>query len=384
MSEKKVLVIAIYSHPEYLPPTLNAIEYLSEIYEKIYVVHRNVEGFDWQYPSNVKLLYAGALLTVRAAEQKSIIAKIKAFLAFSILLANTYRSNKASALLLYDFMPILSYRIIHKFIRAPQLLWYHNHDVAEQQYLRKWSLSWLAWKSEKWIFPKLTIFSLPAMERKDHFFMEKLKGAFYFIPNYPSSRKYTAINKSKSDDSVFRILFQGSIGTGHGLEEIISILNQPVGGKILNLVVKGFISKEYKSQLEQLAKQNNVLDKLIFMGPSGYREVIANAQNCHIGIGIHRKTDVMNKTLGTASNKIYEYAAAGLPVLIYDNIHFRKHLQQYEWAFFTDGTPDSIKTCIEKICTDYTKYCNKARDDFEANLNFEVYFEPVCSFLKTF
>ena len=55
-STNKKLVIALYSHPDYYPPTLNALEYLSEIYSEIVIVHRNITGFNWDYPVNVKLV----------------------------------------------------------------------------------------------------------------------------------------------------------------------------------------------------------------------------------------------------------------------------------------------------------------------------------------
>src|SRR4051812_19120142 len=93
------LVIALYNHPEHLPPTLNAIEFLAEFYERIYIVHRNTLGFDWQYPSNVELLHIGNPLPVKELEQQPVIQKIRAFRAFSRLMAKTVRSSGAKTLL---------------------------------------------------------------------------------------------------------------------------------------------------------------------------------------------------------------------------------------------------------------------------------------------
>lgn len=380
MSRSGILIIAVYSHPEYLPPTLNAIEHLSGKFEHIYVVHRNVFGFDWVYPPNVTLLSSGKPLTVREAEKKPVFQKIKAFLGFSALICKTYQRTRSRALLIYDPMPLLSYRLARMFIRKPALLWYHNHDVAENQYLRKWSLYWFAWKTEKWVFPRLNVFSLPALERQACFPMDLFRGEFFFLPNFPSKKIYKDPGP-KSPNDVIKILFQGSIGPEHGLEEIIAILKQSIAGKQLQLVLKGFISEEYRRELEQLARQYDALDKLMFIGPSGYKEVIENAFSCHIGIGIHRKADMMNKTLGTASNKIYEYAAAGMPVILFDNPHFRSHLQQFEWTFFSDCSKNSLVQCIEAISSGYEALSRKARADFEKGLHFELFFGKVVSFL---
>jgi hypothetical protein len=89
----------------------------------------------------------------------------------------------------------------------------------------------------------------------------------------------------------------------------------------------------------------------------------------------------MNKTLGTASNKIYEYAALGLPVILYDNAHFRETLGQYNWAFFTNTEPESYRQCLHRIISDYPSLSKQAFEDFKSKLCYEHNFEPVKKFL---
>ena len=377
----KTLIVAIYSHPEYYPPTLNALEYLSRDYDTIYLVHRNITGFDWQYPPNVHLVSQKKLLPVREAEKTGFLKKIFWFASFTMLFFSLVRKHKPDTILFYDCMPLLSYRLFHFFMTKPNVLWYHNHDIADPAYLKKNSLTWWAWKSESWIFPKLDLFTLPAVERKTYFPMENLKGRFFFLPNFPSVKIYERYNNVKKDKNYLKILYQGSIGEQHGLEEIIPLLGTDTGQREWQLILKGFIDPVYLQRLQDLAKQYNVAGKLIYKGPGGYREVIENAAGCHIGIGIHKKPDVMNKTLGTASNKIYEYAATGMPVLLYSNEHFKEHLGTYKWAFFTDCTASSLITCLKEIVKDYENMSRQARNDFATSLNFEYYFMPLMKHL---
>lgn len=382
MRSSRILVIAIYSHPDYYPPTLNAVECLAQVYEKVYIVHRNITGFSWKYPDNVELLKTGESINVREAEKKSFFYKLSSFFRFSRLLAATIRKTKAHTLLIYDYMPLLSYRLFRFSIPRPAVLWYHNHDVADPTYLRKYSLSWQAWKTERRIFPELSLFSLPALERKVYFPIEKLKGRFFFLPNFPARMVYGNYNTGeKKLTGDIRILYQGSIGTGHGIEEIIAILNTTIEGRGLNLVLKGFVSEVYKNELLQLAEEYRVKDRIHFLPPTDYSEVIRNAFTCHIGIGIHKKQDIMNKTLGTASNKIYEYMAAGMPVLIYDNDHFRSMLRNRRWAFFTDTSRNSLIECLQSIISDYPALSKAALSDFESEFNFEHYFHELLSIL---
>lgn len=383
MNSKKNLVIAIYSLPDYYPPTLNAIEYLSGQYDSISILHRNLTGSSWNYPPNVRLITPKKLYSVKEVENANIFKKIFWFLQFTLDFFSVINRVRPDTILIYDSLPVLSYQLFHSFIKRPKILWYHNHDVIDPQYVRKWSISWLAWKTEKWIFPKLNIFSLPSIERRDFFPVEKLKGKFFFLPNFPSLliyNKYKVLQNGTTEET--KILFQGSIGPLHGLEEIIGILNTCIKGKTIKLFLKGFISDAYKSELLELSAKYGVSDKIIFLPPTGYSKVIENAQTCHIGIGIHKKQDIMNKTLGTSSNKIYEYAASGLPVLLFDNAHFRNHLGQYKWAFFTDCTKVSLIANLEKIILNYPSLSNQARLDFEDKLNFENFIHPVIGYLQ--
>ena len=280
-------------------------------------------------------------------------------------------------------MPVLSYRLLKPFIASPHILWYHNHDVSEARYINKYNLAWMAWKSEPWILPRLQIFSLPALERKVCFPMEKLKGQFFFLPNFPSRAVYDRQpQNNRSAEEICKILYQGSIGAGHGLEEIIPILKEKIGGKTFHLVLKGFISEQYLDELKQIAVKEGVEDQLVYLPPTGYREVVENAYTCHIGIGIHKKDDMMNRTLGTASNKIYEYAAAGMPVILYDNEHFRELLQKYDWVFFTDTSDKSFTDVLTRITSQYDHYSLAARKDFEGGLCFEEHFDQVVQFLS--
>ncbi len=380
--KKKTLLVVIYSHPEYYPPTLSALENLSPLYQNIYVLHRNLHGFNWKYPSNVHLIGTKKQYAPRTVELAGFMKKVGWYLAFSWKLLKTLKKYKPDTVLIYDYLAILAYRLIYFFVRKPRVTWYHNHDVAEKQYIRPFSISWLSWKCEKWLFPKLQMFSLPSVERKQCFPMQSLGGEFYFLPNFPSEMIYHKNGwNNRANDPVYKILFQGSIGPMHGLEELIPLLAEKIAGKSLLLVLKGFISKEYLTQLKSIARHYNVEDRLIYIGPTDYRQVIENGKTCHIGIGIHKKDDIMNKTLGTASNKIYEYAALGLPVILYDNAHFREILGKYKWAFFTNADSDSLRQNLHDIVLNYSSLSKQASADFNSQLSFEHYFDPVRSYL---
>jgi glycosyltransferase involved in cell wall biosynthesis len=382
-SERK-LIIAIYSHPCYYPPTLNAIKSLAKYYKSIEIVHRNVVGFSWNFPDNVELFHNGRYYSVDQVQKSSFLFKVRSFFLFTTLLFNRIIKTKNYDLLLYDVMPCLAVRLIYKFIRKPGILWYHNHDIVLSSGRSRTSLTYWASNSEGWIFSSLNIFSLPAEERLKYFPLHSFKGKYFVVPNYPSKYYYsTSYKYRKVINKKIKILYQGSIGPNHGLEEIIPILNSEIEGHSLELVLKGFISDEYKEKLISISRMYKVEEKLEFISPvGGYQSVIDNALKCHIGVGILTGNDVNYRTAATASNKIYEYAASGLPVLLNDTPQFREILGNSSWVYFVDEGRESIMRAIRCIILDWEKYSRAAHNEFLQKFNFEKYFCPIITDYK--
>jgi len=380
MSDNR-LVAAIYYHPEAYPPTLNAINELSRNFDSISVIHRPHLKGNWVYPQNVKPIASGKFVTSREQETSSTIRKILFFARFCFDLLKECWVKKPSVILLYDIHALFAYRLICPLLFFKHIFWYHNHDVSELHRERKYSIGWFACKAEKKLFARIDIFTLPSAERLAFFPINTLKGKYFIIPNYPSLNFYQLFYQPKKSIKEVSLIFQGRIAEGHGLEEIISFLGEEISGKKLLLVLKGNCSESYKQELLRIALEHNVSDRISFYGFTPYAEVPKVAASCHIGIAIFARKETMHITLGTASNKIYEYAAVGLPVLYSDEIHFSRYLNKYPWAFGVTLTTESIKQQLTTILSKYTYYSDCAHKTFVDELNFENYFKHVTEYL---
>ena len=371
------IVVLIYYHPEFYPPTLNAILNLADLFESVTVVTRNTLQSDFKYPNNVNLIKLGPYKTIKETEERSLISKGFSFFSLCRKAFSVINNVKPEYVVAYDPIPLLTITLLRP-VFSKTKMWYHNHDISQINQFKKFSIGWFAAKYERRAFSFLDIFSLPAKERLDYFHsFKKGKTKFFYLPNFPSKKIYRSFSSSEPDSQEVNLIYQGSIGPGHGLEEIIDCLDTLVVGMRLNLFLKGNINNEFKAKLIEHAKLNGVEKQLSFFGITPYVEVPKLTQKAHIGLAIHMGTDVMNRTLGTASNKIYEYAAVGLPVLLYDNSHFREHCDKYEWAFFTNCTRNSLIKCISEILADYPRFSKAAKSDFEKKLNFEYYFREI-------
>jgi glycosyltransferase involved in cell wall biosynthesis len=299
----------------------------------------------------------------------STIKKIQLYLGFYLQIFWQIVIFRPTTILVYDPIALALYSIVPK--RRNHNLWYHNHDIIVDT--GNSSVAKILKNLEKREFSKLDIFSLPALERKQYFDLRNFKGKFLFIPNFPSLNLYESFyNNRAGNREEFNLLFQGSIGEGHGLELIIQNLgfNKELN-KVVNLHLKGRVSDIYKTKILEIAAKNNCSENILFHQYTKYDEVPKLAAQCDLGIAIFTKTDIMNSTLGTSSNKIYEYAAVGTPIVYYNNSHFETYLGTKSWAFATDLTVESILEIILKVDKNFKDLSAVAYDDFVRNYNFE-------------
>ncbi len=373
-------LVAIYGHPENYPPTLNALTQLAALFEEVFVLFRPTNPVEWPYPDNVRLVPSGKALSVLEQERLPVHRKVQLFGRFVRDLRRLVGKTRPELVLLYDPLALMAaYFARDTFGKA--LLWYHNHDVLEAHMFRRFSLTWWATRIEQHMFPHLDLFTLPAEERKAYFPMDKLKGRYFFLPNLPARSFYQPFYQPHKPTKELRILFQGAIGPGHGIEQLLEMLPFEIQGLSAKLVLKGALRSPFKEFLLACIEQRSLQEYVEMHGYTGYQEVPRLAASCHIGLAIHAKQDIMNKTLGTASNKIYEYAALGLPVLYFDNPHFRKHLGRFPWAVPTTLEIPNLHETLQNIVQRYEDLSTRAHLDFLQGLHYEGAFRPLKDWL---
>jgi glycosyltransferase involved in cell wall biosynthesis len=178
-----------------------------------------------------------------------------------------------------------------------------------------------------------------------------------------------------------RLLFQGRIAEGHGIEEILEAMPFTVRGRPVRLVLAGGMGEAFRARLQATISRRNLQGSVELLGNRPYVELPSITASCHVGLAIYQGTSLMNRTVGTASNKIYEYAAVGLPVIYFDNAHFREHLGRFRWACAWDVRPASLLPTLERIVDTHAELSMAARADFEGELNYERGFAPLREYL---
>jgi hypothetical protein len=368
------ILVSLYTPIDAFPPTINLInEFFSKQYE-VYGVEIAEKSFKH---SSVKL---NELKTLNSPKHiPRLISNYVLFFRFLLSIFKLSKKNKIKNHVVFDSYSLLTFFILKSFrlINKKSKVWYHNHDVGYSNDFPVFSLGWLVYKLEPFINRHTDFFTLPSKERGSKFLT---RNCDFILPNYPAIKIYKPY-QSNLKGKVFSLIFQGRISPGHGFESIIKLLTSKVNGFSIELVFKGIVSDAYKDELLS-GIESEVLKKISFIGYTDYEQLPKITSNSHIGIAIHRPNSFMHATLGTASNKIYEYIACGLPILYYDNEHFNYYLEKYSWAFPVSDNPDSILIALNKIMCDYDKFSIKAKDSFMNELNYESYFDQAFQMFK--
>lgn len=230
------------------------------------------------------------------------------------------------------------------------LLIYDSHEIfLENPWINNNKIKKMIWGfHERRIVKKADIFVCVSNAAK-----------LYFEKKY-KIKKIIVITNSVMESSILYpklfsnhvdILNQGQFYTGRGYFEMIDAASKSSDSNI-TFTLRGFgrLEPQLKNRAKELGLKN-----LIFAAPVQTTELIESASKSSIGVAITQK--ISKNFIYSVSNKIFEYAAAGLPVIMSD-IPEHKYLNDiYNFGVIIprdDG--DSILNAAKIILKSKEKY----------------------------
>jgi UDP-N-acetylglucosamine:LPS N-acetylglucosamine transferase len=378
------VLILHYTHPEGYPPTLNAINCIAKQVKKVTVLSTATLTTKWNYDENVKLILIENGDDRFQEIKHSNFDKIKFYFKYIFKLYQLLTKESYDLVLIYDNVPFFFYTIVSFFIKKRFKLWYHNHDVYPISDYKKYTINWFAAIIERKssYFNSIDYFSLPAIERKAMYPLENYKGKFFFIPNYPSKRMIDYDTSLKKDENNIQIVYPGSASHKNGFYELMEVMNQKVNNKIITLTLIGDVHQKFRTDLLAYAKNKGVERQLFFKERIPYMEMTTYLKKFQIGWALYKPVDLSVATAGTSSNKIYEFLANGLPIIVFDNEHHHTHLDSCKAAFFSKLERNSIIDNIKIIDANFEKFTKIAKEEFEKNYQFEFKFDKIFHEIK--
>ena len=176
------------------------------------------------------------------------------------------------------------------------------------------------------------------------------------IRNMPEASKQPAepvanIRQGLPDGSPV-VLYSGGIQPTRGLEQLVAAL---AGLPQCVLVIMGSGGDEYVEQLRALAAEAGVEERVILRPPVRPHEVVAASSAADVGVVLNRNVSLNNWL--SLPNKIYEYLAAGVPVVTSDSPEMAALVNEHEVGDTCDPeSPGDIARAISAVLEDRERY----------------------------
>ena len=166
------------------------------------------------------------------------------------------------------------------------------------------------WKAiEKKIIPKLK-YAYTVCDSIAELYFSEYGVKFEVVRNIPERQgKIQIPGDKKINTSKKIILYQGAVNIGRGLPEVISAM-QYMENAVLVIIGTGDIIKEVKNQAHDL----NLGGKVLFIGRIPAGEVKFYTAQADLGLSIEQDMGLNYRF--ALPNKLFDYIAAGVPVMV--------------------------------------------------------------------
>lgn len=145
------------------------------------------------------------------------------------------------------------------------------------------------------------------------------------------------------------VLYQGGLGPSRNLEPVIAAL--PKAPKTV-FVIRGPGYETWDWHYQRLAKRHGVKNRVFCLPPVPSVQVVAEARSADMGLWTLLANVGLNFKY-SLPNKVFEYIAAGLPILAADLPEVRKIVDGYKIGVcFNPIDPDSIAASINQLAND--------------------------------
>ncbi len=167
-------------------------------------------------------------------------------------------------------------------------------------------------------------------------------------PNYPalvevekSGKLWDILNLNKNRKI---ILYHGTLNEGRNLELIVRCAEFFGEDKILVIIGEGNL----KEKLEKIAEKGGFAAKIKFLDFVKYENLLSFISAASLGLMLLEHIN-LSKT-NASPNKVTEYMAAGVPVLVSDSPEIGKMIEKAKCGFVKDfENPAELALFIDKI-----------------------------------
>ena len=378
---KAPLLITLYSNPDYYPPTVYAVRILSS-YFRIHILCRNMEKPFQDWPAGVTIERFGKYASVGDKEAAGACAKLIEYAKFVARARVLIKEIRPALVYAYDPHAFVA-SIVGRMVGSSTPVIFHQHELPEMRSLSWASLQgWVVWAALRGTkSADATVF--PEKYRAREWLMAAGDSrAPIIVPNCPDQSYFPAPADWSGTIAerycAREAVYVGSVGADNGHLEALRAIAIADGNVRLRVI--GSFRPEFETNFNKLARELGVTKRISLDGWIAHDEVPARRSGSSAGLSLYKPVTKNLEYMGSASNKLFEYAAMGMPVVVPDRASYRDFLGDAEWVTYADvEQPASIARAIDSIFADRERYIamsRAARRAFEEQYNYERVFAP--------
>ncbi len=173
----------------------------------------------------------------------------------------------------------------------------------------------------------------------------------------------------------FEVLNHGQYYAGRGYDIAVHASKLLEEYPDIKIALRGFGKME--NELREYVDKNEVKN-VIFYPPVTVQELIPKASESHVGVAITEPMCLNFKL--SVSNKLFEYAAAGIPVILSDIPEHRMLNDKYKFGIILkENTKEAFAEAVKKLYLDKEFYgkCRENALSMSREVNWETDFEKL-------
>lgn len=263
--------------------------------------------------------------------------------------------------------------------RSRMKLVYDSHEIfIENPWIakRKWLHS-LLFHVERYLLKRVDLLvnvSQAAGEYMGNLYPVKSR---MIVTNCISETTVSKVEMQRKNSN-FEVLNHGQFYEGRGYDIMVDSSPYISDLQDVKLVLRGFGPME--NALRDKVRQNH-FNNVVFAKPVKTNELIPFASSSHVGVAITQKICLNFKL--SISNKIFEYAAAGLPVIMSDIPEHRYLNNKYHFGIVLESdTPVCLAAAIRELFLNHELYSQLSENarKLSADVTWEREFKKLLDF----
>jgi glycosyltransferase involved in cell wall biosynthesis len=224
---------------------------------------------------------------------------------------------------------------------------YDTHEYAVGVPYRKAIWAWLAAMIERLLIRRcdavITVSDGIAERLQSRYRLERRPAVVRNVPDLPPPGEAPDLRDEMGIDSSPLVLHQGAVTEGRGAANLVRALPGTDSAQLLFLGADG----PYAATLERLADQLGVGARTHFHPPVPLAELLSYTHQADVGVSLLEDTCENHRL--ALPNKLFEYLAADLPVVVSDLPEMRRLVTERGVGWVTDSAdPADIARVLEE------------------------------------